>query len=32
MPNLVEIAIARDDREGGPVSLTIELRLPTGAR
>jgi general secretion pathway protein J len=32
MPNLVEIAVARDDREGGPVSLTIELRLPTGAR
>jgi general secretion pathway protein J len=32
MPNLVEIAIARDDGEGGPISLTIELRLQTGAR
>ncbi len=32
MPNLVEIAIARDDSEGGPISLTIELRLQTGAR
>jgi general secretion pathway protein J len=27
LPSLVEIAIARDDREGGPIFLTIELRL-----
>jgi general secretion pathway protein J len=32
LPNLVEIAIARDDGEGGPISLTIELRLQTSAR
>ena len=32
MPSLVEIAVARDDGEGGPISLTIELRLQTGAR
>ncbi len=32
MPSLVEIAIARDDREGGPVSFTIGLRLQSGAR
>jgi general secretion pathway protein J len=32
MPSLVEIAIVRDDREGGPVFLTIELRLQAGTR
>jgi general secretion pathway protein J len=32
MPRLVEIAIARDDADGGPVNLLIELRLQTGAR
>lgn len=32
LPNLVEIVIARDDREGGPVALTIGLRLQAGAR
>jgi general secretion pathway protein J len=32
MPSLVEIAIARDDRDGGPIFLTIELRLHTGRR
>lgn len=32
MPSLVQIAIARDDNEGGPLSLTIELRLQAGAR
>jgi general secretion pathway protein J len=32
MPNLVEIAIARDDSEGGSISLTIGLRLQAGTR
>jgi general secretion pathway protein J len=32
MPNLVQIAVARDDSEGGPMSLTIGLRLQAGTR
>jgi general secretion pathway protein J len=32
MPRLVEIAMARNDNDGGPVNLVIELRLQTGAR
>jgi len=32
LPNLVEIAIARDEREGGPIALTIGLRLQARAR
>jgi len=27
MPNLVEMTVARDDNEGGPLSLVVELRL-----
>ena len=27
LPNLVEMTIARDDHEGGPLSLVVELRL-----
>jgi general secretion pathway protein J len=32
LPSLVEIVIARDDREGGPISLTIGLPLQAGVR
>ena len=32
LPNLVEISIARDDREGGSLSLIVELRLLTRAQ
>jgi len=32
LPNLVEIAIVRDENEGGTVALTIGLRLQAGAR
>lgn len=32
MPSLVEIAIARDDSEGGHVTMVIGLRLHTGSR
>src|SRR5262245_1051817 len=32
MPNLVEIAITRDDNEGGPLSLTIGLPLQASTR
>jgi general secretion pathway protein J len=32
LPSLVEIAIGRDDNEGGPIALTIGLPLQAGAR
>jgi general secretion pathway protein J len=32
LPNLVEIAIGRDENEGGPIALTIGLRLQAGTR
>ncbi|HEX5957174.1 MAG TPA: prepilin-type N-terminal cleavage/methylation domain-containing protein [Hyphomicrobiaceae bacterium] len=32
MPRLVEIAIARNDSDGGPVNLVVPLRLQAGAR
>jgi general secretion pathway protein J len=32
LPSLVQIVIARDDRDGGPISLTIGLRLQAGTR
>lgn len=32
MPSLVEIAIARDDSEGGPLVVVVELRLQAWAR
>lgn len=32
LPNLVEVVIAREDREGGPISLTIGLPLQVGVR
>lgn len=32
MPRLVDIAIARNDSDGGPVNLVVALRLQSGAR
>lgn len=32
MPRLVEIAMARDESNGGPVNLVVELRLQAGTR
>jgi len=32
LPNLVEIVIARDERDGGPIALTIGLPLQAGVR
>jgi general secretion pathway protein J len=32
LPSLVEIVIGRDDNQGGPMALTIGLRLQTGTR
>jgi general secretion pathway protein J len=32
LPNLVEIAVARDEREGGPILLMIGLPLQAGVR
>jgi hypothetical protein len=32
LPSLVEVVIAREEREGGPISLTIGLPLQVGVR
>jgi len=32
MPHLVEMTIARDDSESGPLSLVVELRLQASAQ
>jgi general secretion pathway protein J len=32
MPSLVEITVARDDSEGGPLTLVVELRLQSATR